>query len=300
MPAGLNLSAPLAATFPQPGSLLIETGKFGRDDALATLNTVVYRLLLTSRPGQIAFTLIDPVELGQNFAGFMHLADHEKSLIDGRIWTQDRQIEQRLADLNEHMEKVIQMYLRTEHRTLAEYNQHAGDLAEKYRFLVIADFPAGFTDIALGRLLSIAASGAKCGVYTLIHWDRRRPLPPAFAADLHSHSVCLQYHGETPELVGNAMEGLHLLLDPPQDVTVGLLRRIGQVSAEAARVELAFACVAPPDPRAGASRPMRSCASPSGAPAPRASSTSNWDRARASTPSWPEKPAQENRTSCMC
>ena len=74
----------------------------------------------------------DPVALGQNFATVMHLADYEDNVINGRIWTQPMQIEERLADLNEHMEKVIQMYLRNEYETIADYNAEAGNIAEKY------------------------------------------------------------------------------------------------------------------------------------------------------------------------
>ena len=122
----------------------------------------------------------------------MHLADYEEQIINSRIWTQSGQIEQKLADLNEHMEKVIQMYLRNEYATIAEYNEQAGVIAEKYHFLVVADFPANFTETAAKRLLSIAASGARCGVYTLIHWDQRQPLPPDFIPDeLRKSSVCI-------------------------------------------------------------------------------------------------------------
>ena len=69
------------------------------------------------------------------------------------------------------MEKVIQMYLRNEYETIAEYNAQAGSIAEKYHFLVIASFPVNFSDTAAQRLRNIAASGARCGVYTLVHWD---------------------------------------------------------------------------------------------------------------------------------
>jgi len=70
------------------------------------------RLLAGAPPGRLAFTILDPVGLGQNFAGVMHLADYEEQIISSRIWTQSGQIEQKLGELNEHMEKVIQMYLR--------------------------------------------------------------------------------------------------------------------------------------------------------------------------------------------
>ena len=128
--------------------------------------------------------MLDPVGLGQNFAGVMHLADYEERLINSNIWTQTAQIEQKLADLNEHMEKVIQMYLRNEYETIAEYNEAAGNIAEKYHFLVVADFPAGFSDMAIRRLASIVSSGARCGVYMLLHWDHRQPLPPDFVPDM--------------------------------------------------------------------------------------------------------------------
>src|SRR5947208_17200579 len=95
------------------------------------------------------------------------------------------------------MEKVIQMYLRNEYQTIAEYNQQAGVIAEKYHFLVVADFPANFTDTATKRLLSIAASGARCGVYMLMHWDRRHPLPQDFIPDeLRKSACCLKTQGD--------------------------------------------------------------------------------------------------------
>ena len=75
---------------------------------------MMLRLLTSLPPGKVRFTIIDPVGLGQNFAAFMHLADYDERLVTSRIWTEPHQIEQRLADLTEHMENVIQKYLRNE------------------------------------------------------------------------------------------------------------------------------------------------------------------------------------------
>ncbi len=112
----------------------------------------------------------------------MHLADYEASTINSRIWTQTAQFEEKLAELNEHMEKIIQMYLRNEYATIAEYNAQAGSVAEKYHFLVIASFPVNFSETAAKRLRNIAASGARCGVFTLIHWDQRNAAAAGFCA----------------------------------------------------------------------------------------------------------------------
>ena len=118
------------------------------------------RLLTAVPPGKVRLTIVDPVGLGQNFAAFMHLADHDEALVSHRIWTEPVQIEQRLADLTEHIETVIQKYLRNEFPTIDAYNEAAGEVAEAFRVLVVANFPAGFTEAAARRLLSIAASGS--------------------------------------------------------------------------------------------------------------------------------------------
>ena len=106
------------------------------------------RMFTAIPPSKVRFTIIDPVGLGENFAGFMHLADHDEQLVTNRIWTEPVHIEQRLADLTEQMENVIQKYLRNEFRSIDEYNAFAGEVAEPFRILVVANFPVNFTDTA--------------------------------------------------------------------------------------------------------------------------------------------------------
>ncbi len=111
---------------------------------------------LTSVPaGKVRFTIIDPVGLGENFAAFMHLGDYHELLVTSRIWTEATHIEQRLTDLTEHMENVIQKYLRNEFETIEEYNTMAGEVAEPFRVVVVANFPANFNENAIRRLVSI-------------------------------------------------------------------------------------------------------------------------------------------------
>ena len=192
-----ELAVPLLLSVPQQASVLFETKTSGHEQVIGALNNLILRLLTSAPPGRLAFTIFDPVGLGQNFAGIMHLADFEDRLINGRIWTQQAQIEQRLADLNEHIEKVTQMYLRNEYASLAEYNAQAGRLAEKYQFLVIADFPTNFSEVAVKRLQSIAASGARCGVHLLMHWDQRKTAPVEFVPEeLRKNCICIVQKGD--------------------------------------------------------------------------------------------------------
>ncbi len=245
-----KVSLPLLLTYPNEGSLLMETFDVAREQVVDALNNVVLRLLAVAPPGRVHFTIIDPVGLGQNFAGVMHLADYAEHLISNRIWTQANQIEQKLGDLNEHMEKVIQMYLRNEYATIAEYNEQAGNIAEKYHFLVVAGFPSSFSDTAARRLLSIAASGARCGVYTLIHWDRTQALPPDFNVDeLKKSSVCLTSKAGQITFTNRMFSGANVLLEvpPAAEAASEFIHKVGASNRDSNRVEVPFSHVAPPD-----------------------------------------------------
>lgn len=248
LPDTKQLNVPLTLVLPEHASLLFETKNSGHEQVIGALNNLVLRLLTSAPPGRLTFTIFDPVGLGQNFAGIMHLADYEERVINSRIWTQQAQFEQRLADLSEHIEKVTQMYLRNEYASLAEYNAQAGRLAEKYHFLVIADFPVNFSDLAVKRLQSVAASGPRCGVHLLIHWDQRKPAPVEFVPDeLRKNSICVVPKGDGFAIANSNWEGTKLSLDAPPDAELAtqLLQQIGKDSTDSYRVEMPFEEVAP-------------------------------------------------------
>ncbi len=249
LPGAPQVSIPLALTYPQQGSLLFETRESCGGAVMSVLNNVILRLLSTTPPGKLSFTIFDPVGLGENFAGLMHLGDYEESLINRRIWTQREQLDERLGEINAHIEKVIQMYLRNEYANITAYNEQAGSVAEKYYFLVVADFPSGFSETAAKRLQSIAISGPRCGVFTLIHWDQRQPLPDGFSVEeLRKSSVCLRAEGNTFTIGREQTDaGAALVLDPPPDGALGLslVHKIGKSSVDSNRVQVPFEQIAP-------------------------------------------------------
>ena len=246
LPEAFSVAANLA--FPRQSSLLIHADREGRPDAIAALQMAMARLLTSLPPGRVKFTIIDPVGLGQSFAGFMHLADHDESLVGGRIWTEREQIDQRLLNLTEHMETVIQKYLRNEYETIDEYNAQAGELAEPYRYLVIADFPLGFEGDSFRRLASIATSGARCGVYTLMIRDTRVPMPQgSHFDDLEAHSVNLVRVDGKYVWKDEVFKQFPLKLDSPpsEDTLTNMMDVIGREARHAARVEVPFWQIAP-------------------------------------------------------
>ncbi len=240
-----DCEVPFALGFPDRASLWIE-GDAAK--AAETINEIILRLLSSHPAGRAVFTLIDPVGLGRDFAGLMHLGDYEESLIHGRIWTQTTQIEERLAELNEHIEKVIQMYLRNEFPTLDDYNAHAGTVAEKHRFVVISGFPAAFSETAAKRLLSIATSGARCGVYLLLHSDGRQAVPDPALAEALDRACLRLVEEEGGYRVAGMPAGADRLepVKPPQGpLETALVHRLGKASVDSNRVEVPFAGIAP-------------------------------------------------------
>jgi S-DNA-T family DNA segregation ATPase FtsK/SpoIIIE len=241
-------SLPAALDFPAATSVFIKTQDTGRRRAIELLQVMMLRLATSVPPGKVRFTIVDPVGLGQNFAAFMHLADFDEALVGHRIWTEPQQIEQRLADLTEHMETVIQKYLRDEFPTIESYNLQAGEIAEPFRVLVVANFPAGFNEASARRLLSVAASGRRCGVHVMLSLDSRLPAIPGIRlADLKAHATVFSATPDRITWEDPALGELPLVIDSsPTDQSKQLLKAVGAAAVSAKRVEVPFEAIAPP------------------------------------------------------
>ncbi|HUQ71140.1 MAG TPA: FtsK/SpoIIIE domain-containing protein, partial [Planctomycetaceae bacterium] len=232
----------------KPGLLLRTRDQAGHRAAVDVLQATMLRLLDVLPAGRVRFTILDPISLGEHFAAFMHLADTDELLVTSRIWTEPGQIEQRLADLTEHMETVLQMFLRNEYATLEEYNRQAGEVAEPYRVLVVSGLPTSFSDIALRRLWNIVTSGARCGVIPLIAASEQEPLPRGFVlADLEPHLTVLNQRDDgfrlhAPEL---SQWPLRLESPPPQAEFGELVKCFGQRAGDVRNVQVPFSKVTP-------------------------------------------------------
>ena len=161
-------------------------------EARQMAQSAILRLLATVPPASVRFVMIDPVSLGGNVAGFMALEKYEASLVGGKAWSDARHIEQALTEVTEHMETVIQKYLREDYKTIAEYNAKAR-VKEAYRVVVIFDFPVNFTEGTAKRLISIMRNGPRCGVFPIIVADNTKPLPYGVSwNDLTQFAMVLQ------------------------------------------------------------------------------------------------------------
>jgi hypothetical protein len=152
------------------------------------------------------------------------------------------------------METVIQKYLRNEYPSIEAYNEQAGEIAEPYRFLVMADFPVNVSDQSAKRFASILQSGARCGVHVLMLRDLRAALPPGLDLDdLRRGAITVRWlaaEGNTPErwsLDEGRLAELPFTPDAPPDdaMLLRLTRAVGRAAKDSNRVEVPFSSVTP-------------------------------------------------------
>ncbi len=243
-----SLHLPVAIDLLHGGSLMIQTSPKGKHNATRLLRLAMLRMLTSVPPGKLRFTIVDPVGLGQDFSAFMHLADHDEQLISHRIWTEGSHINARLTDLTQHMENIIQTYLRNEFPSIQAYNRHAGEVAEAFRVLVVANFPAGFSDEAAARLLSIVNSGPRCGVYTILSIDPEQSLPRNFDLDeLRENSNVIIAEEDGVRWAAAPLYDYPIKLDelPSEDGFSQIMHVVGEQAKIDSRVEVPFSAVAP-------------------------------------------------------
>jgi len=244
----IKMDLPAFLPFPERGNLVVKSRDAGREQAIQVLKRVILRYLTALPAGKVRFTVIDPVGLGDNFAAFMHLADYDENLIGSRIWTETGHIEKRLSELTAHMENVIQKYLRNQFASIVEYNVKAGEVAEPFRVLVVANFPANFNLEAARRLVSIMQSGATCGVYTVVSIDTRLPPPQGFnMADLETGATVIvwkdeQFIWKDPDF---SRFPLTMRPPPPTDEIIRLTKIVGERGRNSNRVQVPFEAVLP-------------------------------------------------------
>jgi energy-coupling factor transporter ATP-binding protein EcfA2 len=244
-----RFAIPAVVGFPRTCSVLLMARGAGLAAAEEVTQTLMLRYLTSLPPGKARFTIVDPVGLGKSFAPFMHLADYDELLVNYRIWTEPPQIDQKLADLTEHIENVIQKYLRSEFETIEAYNEQAGQIAEPYRILVVANFPTNFTENSARRLLSVFQSGPRCGVYALVTVDAQQRLPTScLLDDFQRHAVVVEWQdGRFVWQTGQfARWPLTPDAPPPQDRFLAIMNVVGELAKDANRVEVPFEVITPP------------------------------------------------------
>src|SRR5207244_362639 len=133
---------------------------------------------------------------------------------------------------------------------IESFNKDAGEIAEAYRVLAIADFPDRFDTEMIGDLISIIQNGPRCGIFTVMHVDQSKKLPEGFSTDALA-PFCLeltQRDGtrifEVQQTSQSKDSGLGALVEldtPPEPEAVNaIVTKFGEQALSAAEVAVPY------------------------------------------------------------
>jgi KaiC/GvpD/RAD55 family RecA-like ATPase len=218
-------------------SLLIRDSLPAADGFSTMAQVLTTRLLRQLEPGTLKFVFFDPVGLGQTFAPILALSDYDESIISNQIWSHRDHIKRRLKDMVELIETIIQKYLRNDFEDIGLYNKSAGEIAEAYRFIFVADFPEGFDEESYKDLVRILHNGPRCGVFAVIHHHRSRKAPYGIDfTTMESLSTPIERNGSTSsftikevdEATTSPQKTVWSDGPPPQALTKGIVKCFGE------------------------------------------------------------------------
>jgi hypothetical protein len=188
---------------------------------------------------------IDPLGRGESAAAFTYLADHDRELIGGQVWTESAHIQERLVDLTAHIEIIIQKRLRTDYADLEAYNAANESMPAPYKVLVVFDFPAAFTADAVERLRSIMQSGVRCGVLTVILRNMGIKTPHGISPRSLLEGVTHLVDDTAPALDHPAYAGwtLEPEASPPPALRRRIVESIGPAAVGASQMRVPFRAI---------------------------------------------------------
>lgn len=142
--------------------------------------------LIASIPnGLCQLSLIDKTGAGQNFPRLSTL--HEK-FIEGKILSEDNEIELELESLKNSMSTITQSISANGFESIEDYNKKTDEVPQQYKIICISNFPTGFNKKASENLLSLIQSGPKAGIYVLLTISSN----PAFGLNQNINGLTLQ------------------------------------------------------------------------------------------------------------
>jgi S-DNA-T family DNA segregation ATPase FtsK/SpoIIIE len=187
------------ARFARHGHLLINEGGFV-PGARSLLQALTLRLATAAGPGTVRFALADPVGQGQHLSAFLRLpAPMRVGSAGAGVAASPEEIESLLTTLTGYVVEVTQTRLTNVYDSVEAYNAAATGPSIPYHVLVLAGFPAGFSDRSAELLGRLARNGPRAGLYLLGTVDPGLPPPRPFdlaALTALGTTVGLDAHGE--------------------------------------------------------------------------------------------------------
>ena len=145
-----------------------------KDTANKAIPTLAYRLLLSVPKRQAKFYIIDNEKNGSSFAMLFGL---DEKIVHHEIWDDEQEIATGLTDIKNQVPVILSKSLQNKYDDLADYNEKISHSSQPFQFLLIANYPRGFTQESSEKLKNLIENGHKAGVYALMSVDESLPVP---------------------------------------------------------------------------------------------------------------------------
>lgn len=235
------LSAPLVLPLLDHGSILIEApGDHAAADAI--VQEVVLRSLAGTGPGQLSLAAYDP-HLRGTIASFVPLRQVSDEIVQPTIASPD-ELRALLGELSRDVRRISEMYGGVP-TSLGGFRRAAQQPIERYRLVVLLNYPAGFDDRTHGLLRTLMRTGPSCGISFIVHYDTTAALPDDVTpADLSSLGPVI--HVGTPGTV-DGFDGFAVDLGaaPPRRVIDSAISVLQERARQAAAPQIRFAELQP-------------------------------------------------------
>ena len=129
-----------------------------------TLELAGLKMIASLPDGLARVTVIDPSGSGQNFPRIITLS--KKIATD--ILTDEVGIDRAMQDFKQSMSIVTQSIAQNGFKSIEEYNNNTDEIPQPYRFIFIANFPAGFGKRSAEALISLLDSGTSAGFHIFL------------------------------------------------------------------------------------------------------------------------------------
>lgn len=137
------------------------------------IHSVMFSFLSFSPISKMKYSVVDVENRGNSILPFLEFKKKCPQMFYDKILTTQEEIRERLYNLNNYIDDFIQNKLGNKYENFYEYNVNNPNDVSPVTLLVLFDFPKGFDEVTCAELKNILKNGNKCGVFTLISYNKR-------------------------------------------------------------------------------------------------------------------------------
>lgn len=178
------------------------------------VNQLIYSFLRQLPLNGLELTIFDPDQRGNSIFPFLNLPTLLPEMFSKKIFTSSEDISNRIAELNQYVDSVIQQKLSNKFSNVYEYNAATPENPLPIKVVCIFDFPKFFEGRAYENLLSIVKNASRCGIFIICCYSPSELRSSygdvlSIVQEIKSLSIRLTQSGEF-----SVIEGTSLILSP--------------------------------------------------------------------------------------